>query len=72
MSEGMQFVLRKRKYHGHKISIYWVGRIDNTGKFVPYSDILGPTGYGHQKKEVAQKLMEDIVDRKEEGMNERR
>lgn len=36
--------------------------MDN-GKFVPYSDILGPTGYGHQNKEVAQKIMQEIIER---------
>lgn len=65
MNDNINFVIRKRKYHGHRISMYWIGRIDN-GKFVPYSDILGPTGYGHQNKEVAQKIMEEIIDRRKE------
>jgi glutamate-1-semialdehyde aminotransferase len=55
-------VIRKRKYHGHKLSIYWIGRIDN-GRFVPYSDVLGPTGYGHQNREVAKKIMREIEER---------
>jgi hypothetical protein len=58
----MKFVIRKRKYHGHRLSIYWVGSMDN-GKFTPYSDVLGPTGYGHQNKEVAQRIMQGIIER---------
>jgi len=63
MNESVHFVIRKRKYHGHKQSIYWIGKMNN-GKFVPYSDILGPTGYGHQKKEIAEKIMEEIIERR--------
>lgn len=63
MSE-MQLVLRKRKYHRHAKSIYWIGTIVN-GKFVPYSDIFGPTGYGHQNKEVAQEIMKEITERRD-------
>jgi len=60
MGENTPLVLRKRKYH--RQSIYWVGRIVN-GKFVPYSDILGPTGYGHRDKEIAQSIMQEIEER---------
>lgn len=58
-----QFVVRKRKYHGHGKSIYWIGKMQN-GKFVPYSDMLGPTGYGHQDKAMAENILKEIEERK--------
>ena len=59
--DDKQLVLRKRKYH--RQSIYWVGRIVN-GQFMPYSDMLGPTGYGHRDREVAQEIMREIEERR--------
>jgi hypothetical protein len=61
MDEG-QLVIRRRKYYGHGKCIYWIGTMVND-KFVPYHDVLGPTGYGHQSKEVAQQIMQDIIER---------
>lgn len=53
----MQLVLRKRTFH--RCHIYWIGSIQN-GKFAPYHDIFGPTGYGHEDRKMAMKMLVEI------------
>src|SRR5580765_8276123 len=64
-----EFIVRHRTYHKQKL--WWIGRVsivNNKKRFVPYTDMHSPMGYGYKDKDMAMRTAKKLQGDNKEPM----